>query len=138
MVACGEPAEDPLAAHSDPPVVATSSSPYPATDAEIEPLRRLAFEYWEKFNSYDVDGALALLEESYALERGETIRGDIGRLRMFRLKLGLSEHTPPRLTGPGEGQLFLLMKEPLGIRIIRMAFLKVDAEWRITYAQEVE
>ena len=75
-----------------------------------------------------MDGVLAFLEKSYALGREEKIRGDIGGLGTFRVKLGLTEHTPPRMTGLEEGEMSLLMKEPLGTRTIRMAFQKIDGE----------
>ena len=42
------------------------------------------------------------------------------------------------MTGPNEGEMFLLMKEPLGTRRIKMAFRKLDGTWKITYAEEVQ
>ena len=41
------------------------------------------------------------------------------------------------MTAPGQGEMFMRLKEPLGTRRIRMAFVRVDGEWKITYAHEV-
>ena len=105
---------------------------------EIEALRQLAFNYWEAFNSYDADQVLSYLEEDYRKERESAIRRDIGRIKLFKVKLGVSEESPPQMTGPGEGEMFLRMKEPLGTRRIRMAFREVEDGWKITYSQEVK
>ena len=121
------------------PVMITPSPTAPlGTSAELETLRRLAFDYWAAFNSYNVENVLAYLEDSYRLERDSEIRQDLGRLKLFRVKLGVSEETPPQMTGPNEGEIFLLMKEPLGTRRIKMAFRKLDGTWKITYAEEVQ
>ena len=56
------------------------------------------------------------MEESYRQQRDETVREEIGRIKLFRVQLGLSEETPPRLLSDHEGEMFLTMKEPLGTR----------------------
>ncbi len=109
-----------------------------ASDGELEELRQLAFAYWKAFNAYDVDKVLSYLEESYRMEREQKIRSDIGRLKLFRVKLGPSEESPPRLIGPGEAEMFMRMREPLGTRRIHMMFRQVNSEWKITYSQEVK
>jgi hypothetical protein len=107
-----------------------------AADAEV--LRQLAFAYWEAFNAYDADKALSYLEDAYRAERESEIRSDIGQIRMFRVKLGVSEESPPQVAGPDDWEMFLNMKEPIGTRRIRMAFTSVGGEWKITYAEEVK
>lgn len=116
----------------------TPTTATPSESDETDALRELAFAYWEAFNSYDADKVLEYLEDAYRQERESRIRGDIGRIKLFRVKLGVSEETPPRMTGPGEGEMYLTMKEPIGTRRIHMRFLKVEGEWKITYSQEVE
>ena len=114
-----------------------SPSPPPMDKAqELDKLRSLAFAYWEAFNGYDADSVLGYLEESYRQQRDETVREEIGRIKLFRVQLGLSEETPPRLLSDHEGEMFLTMKEPLGTRRIHMAFLKVEGEWKVTFAEE--
>ena len=60
------------------------------------------------------------------------------RIKRFRVTLRVSEESPPEITGPDEGEMFLKMKEPLGTRRIRMALRKIKDEWKIVYAQEVK
>ena len=104
----------------------------------IEAVRTLAFDYWEAFNAYDADVALSFLEDRYRSDRESEIRMDIGRIKRFRVKLGVSEQDPPQMIRPTEAEMFLKMKEPIGTRRIRMAFLNVDGVWKITFAEQVK
>ena len=98
----------------------------------------LAFEYWEVFNSYDVDRTLSYLEDSYRAEREDKIRSDIGQIKMFQVRLHVSEKSPPEMISLTEGMMYLNMKEPIGTRTILMAFLKTGGEWKITFAEEAD
>ncbi|MEE9198580.1 MAG: hypothetical protein V3U26_02150, partial [Dehalococcoidia bacterium] len=110
----------------------------PREAADLEGLRRLTFAYWQAFNANDPETTLGYLEASYRAEREEAIRDEIGLIDTFGVTLVVSEQIPPHMTGPDEGEMFLRMQEPLGIRLIHMAFRRVAGEWKITYAQEVE
>ena len=121
------------------PLATATPTPTPPSASDVaDTLRQLAFAYWEAFNSYDADKALGYLEEAYRQERESVIRKEIGQIKFFRVKLGVSEESPPQMAGPGEAEMFLTMKEPLGSRRIHMRFREVEGEWKITYAQEVE
>jgi hypothetical protein len=109
-----------------------------AASDEPDTLRKLAFAYWEAFNAYDVERVLSYLETAYRAEREAQIRTDIGRIKTFGVKLGMSEATPPQTLGDGQWEMYLNMKEPLGTRRIRMAFRQVDGAWKLTYSQEVK
>ena len=111
----------------------------PAEEAEeADALRQMAFDYWEAFNAYDADRVLEFLKEGYGQEREEKIRGDIGRLKLFSVQLGVTEESPPSIVDEDEWEMYLTMKEPLGTRRIRMAFREVGGEWKITFSEEVE
>ena len=155
-VACGSstPAEPTPAPVEDPkpttipvadleptPVLAADPEPtsVPAEEAEeADALRQMAFDYWEAFNAYDADRVLEFLKEGYGQEREEKIRGDIGRLKLFSVQLGVTEESPPSIVDEDEWEMYLTMKEPLGTRRIRMAFREVGGEWKITFSEEVE
>ncbi len=125
-----------LACGSSP---AAPLTPGPLGDSrEAETLRELAFAYWEAFNAYDAYRTLAYLEDEYRRQREEEIRDDIGKIKLFRVHLGVSEETPPWIVGPDEREMYLTMKEPLGTRRIRMAFREVAGEWKIIFAEEVK
>ena len=120
---------------------ALDSAPAPADSSgntnEIDTLRQLVLDYQAAFNSYDEDRVLSYLEEGHRVERESAIRQDIGQVRLFNVKLGVSEDSPPQMTGPGEGEVFMKVREPLGTRRVRMAFRNLDGEWKITHAEEV-
>ena len=142
-VACGgsTPSEPTPIATGDPeptPVPVDDPTPTPDAEKQADTFRQMTFDYWEAFNAYDADGVLAFLEEGYGREREEKIRGDIGRLKLFSVQLGVAEESPPSMVDEDEWEMYLTMKEPLGTRRIRMAFREVRGEWKITFSEEVE
>lgn len=94
--------------------------------------------YWEAFNAYDADQVLAYLEENYRATREETIRSEVGQISTFGVKLGVQEQSPPVLLSDDTAEMFLDLKNPLGVRRIRMAFERIDGYWSITFAQETD
>lgn len=98
----------------------------------------MAFDYWDAFNYQDADAVLAFLEDSYRAVRESEIRREVGLLRQFGVTLGVEEQVPPHKLGEGEAEMFLLMTEPLGVRVVRMAFVDTGNGWRITDAEELE
>ena len=138
-----DPEPTPVLAADPEPTLVPADEPQPnsvpAEEAEeADALRQMAFDYWEAFNAYDADRVLEFLEEGYGQEREEKIRGDIGRLKLFSVQLGVTEESPPSIVGEDEREMYLTMKEPLGTRRIRMAFREVGGEWKITFSEEVE
>ena len=137
-VAC-ESSPTPTLSPTSTPSPTPTPSPGPVDDAdEADALRQLAFAYWEAFNAYDADTALGYLEEDYRRQRDEEVRGEIARISLFRVKLGVSEETPPSVVSQSEREMYLTMKEPLGTRRIHMAFRDVAGEWKITFAEEAK
>ena len=102
------------------------------------PLRQLTFDYWDALNSYNAEKTLSYLEGNYRqAHRGEVERG-IEQMKMFGVKLGVSEESPPHIKGANEAEMYVALKDPLGIRRILMKFAMVEGEWKITFAEEVE
>ena len=131
------PTERPQVTPTEKPQVAPTEEPQ-VDPQEADALRKLAFAYWEAFNAYDADRALGYLEEDYRQQQDSAVRDDIGMIKLFSVKLGVSEETPPQVVGNDEWEMYLTMKEPLGTRRIRMAFQKVEGEWKITFAEEAK
>jgi hypothetical protein len=119
------------------PPSASAATPQASEPPEAETLRQLAFAYWDAYNAYDVDQVLSYLEPGERAKRETTIRDEIGRLKTFGVKLGISEQSPPVLTGADAAEMLLTMKEPLGSRTMKMVFLLRDGRWLITAADEV-
>lgn len=117
----------------------TTTATGPATspvDQTTEELRNLAFAYWDAFNVYDADLALSYLEETYRATRDQPIRAEIDQISTFGIKLGLQEESPPVLLDDDAAEMYLELKDPLGVRRIRMVFERLDGEWEITFAEE--
>ena len=117
-------------------------TPVPAQEAtrvhNTNSLRQLTFAYWDALNSYNAEKTLSYLEGNYRQShRGEVEKG-IEQMKMFGVKLGVSEESPPRITGANEAEMYVVLKDPLGIRRILMKFAMVEGEWKITFAEEVE
>ena len=125
-------------ASAAPAAVATPTAAPEGDPETLGALKSLAFEYWIAFNEHDVDKVLSYLEESYRAEREQEVTDEIAQLELFRVTLGVTERSPPVLLGPTEGEMMLNLREPLGVRKVRMAFRMIDGEWKITFAEEVE
>ena len=126
---------------SEPQTADPTTTPEPSPQSDIEDinaLSKLAFAFWDAYNAYDGDKTLGYLEESYRQLRGEEIRDNIGLMKLFGVKLELSEESPPHMISDGEWEMHMTMKEPLGTRRIRMAFRQVEGEWKIVFAEQVQ
>ena len=134
-----DPTPTPIAVDDPEPTPVPVDDPTPTSDAaQADTFRQMTLDYWEAFNAYDSDRVLEFLEEGYGREREEKIRGDIGRLKLFSVQLGVTEESPPSIVDEDEWEMYLTMKEPLGTRRIRMAFRQVDGEWKIIFSEEVK
>ena len=120
------------------PTKAENANNNPAGD--VAAIRRIVREYWEALNDYDVDRALTMLEESYRTAEEEPIRKDIGRMKAARVKLRVSEETPPKLNPDGDYETHLSLKTPIPFdtRRVRMVFRQIDGAWWIVFSGEVE
>lgn len=105
---------------------------------DVSKIRRLVAEYWEALNDYDVDHAAAMLEPAYRAQEEELIRKDIGQMKLFRVKLEVSEETPPTLNAHGDYETYLRMKTPIDTRKVLMVFRHLEGRWWIVYSDEVK
>ena len=105
---------------------------------DLAAIRQIVKEYWEALNDYDVDRALPMLEPGYRAREEELIRKDIGRMKIFRVKLGVSEETPPTLKENGGYETYLKLETPIDTRRVLMIFSSVNGQWWITFSGEVE
>ena len=105
---------------------------------EAEALRQLALDYWSAFNSYDVDKVLSYLEDGYRAEQESSIRSNIGQMKSFGVKLGISEQSPPQLVDEGRWEMTIRVQDPLSVRTVRVEFVQVGGEWKISAAEAVK
>ena len=125
---------------SEQKVADPTATPEPSAQldvADINAVRELAFAFWEAYNAYDPDKALSYLEETYRQERDVPLRENVATIKLFSVKLEMSEESPPHMIGDGEWEMHMTMKTPLDVRRIRMSFRKVEGEWKLTFAEQV-
>ena len=111
------------------------------TGEDIEAARQVVFAYWEAYNSYDLEGVLAFLEESWREERADIIAQDMGQMESAGMTMGVEEEAEPEVTAEGT----IAIKMFIDIPVIFMSdrhyiyYLKnVEGEWKIYLAEEVE
>ena len=101
-------------------------------------IHKIIEEYWAALNDYDVDHAITMLEENYRAAEEELIRKDIGRMKLFRVKLGVSVEKPLSLIEAGDYEIYLNLKTPVDTRRVKMVFRKIEEQWRIVFSDEIE
>ena len=131
------PAADPAVSAAASPETAAAEST-PSVEEDLAIIQGIIEEYWAALNDYDVDHAITMLEESYREEEEELIRSDIGRMKLFRVKLGVSEETPLTLNAEGDYETYLTVKTPVDSRRVLTVFRHIDGQWWIVFLDEVE
>lgn len=131
----------PTTAPTGAPTQTPKPSPTPApvaSEEDVAVIRRMVADYWAALNDYDVDLAITMLEPGYREAEEELIRRDIGRMKLFRAKLGVSEETPPTLNGEGDYETYLSLETPVDTRRAHMVFRKIDGQWWIIFSEQIE
>lgn len=128
--ACGGGVASPPLIPIDQPAESPSLSP------DIQAVRLVVYQYWEAFNSYDADGVLSYLEDAYRKQKEEEIRGDIGRMRFFRVKLGVEEEMAPVIHSGGQAEIKIRLSTPVGTKHVTYYLTRETGQWKIYLAQE--
>ena len=108
------------------------------TPENVATITQMAEAYWTALNEYDVDLALTMLEGSYRAQEEDLIRRDIGRMKLFRVKLGVSVEKPPALNEAGDYEIYLNLKTPVDTRRVKMVFRRIEEQWWIVFSDEVK
>ena len=109
---------------------------YSADDVAI--ITGMVEAYWAAFNAYDADVAVSMLEESYRADEEELIRRDIGRMKLFRVKLDVSEEKPLALNDLGDYETYLKIATPVDSRMLLMIFRRIGGQWWIVFSDEID
>ena len=121
---------------SDPPEAITTGTQ--GSPEDVATIGQMVTAYWEAFNTYNADHAVSMLEASYREREEELIRGDIGRMRLFRVKLDISEESPLTRNHDGDYETHLRIATPVDTRRVLMVFRKIEGQWWIVFSDEVE
>ena len=151
VVACGGDTEDTVveegksttteasvAVEEEEPALVLKSDP----DSEERAVEFLANDFWEYVQEWDKLEALFLLYTPYKDTRGSYIKQAIQKLKRFRIIVVLKDVSAATITAPGEAEMTLLygekpvhLDEPPEFLPMRMAFGKIDDEWKITFVE---
>ena len=123
---------------TETPSTPATLTPVREAAEDVAEIRRIIAEYWESLNDYDVDHAITMLEPAYRADEEELIRKDIGQMEMFRVKLDVSEKTPPEINNDGDYEARLSIGTPIDTRTVLMVFRRIDEQWWIVFSDEVE
>ncbi len=105
---------------------------------DVATIGEMVEAYWAAFNAYDADVAISMLEASYRAAEEELIRRDIGRMKLFRVRLDVSEETPLTLNEEGNYETYLKITTPVDSRRLLMIFRRTGGQWRIVFSDEIE
>lgn len=134
LAACGSSVSVTTTGAASPSIsVASTTSPI---DPTVTELRDLAFAYWDAFNAWNADLVGSYLEETYRATRRGPITAEIDQLSAFGVQLGVQEESAPVMIGDRAAEMYMELRNPLGIRRIRMEFEMIDGDWVITFAEE--
>lgn len=133
------PTLSPNAGQVSTPTGTPTATPSAVSSAEdIATIMRIVEDYWAALNDYDVDLALTMLEDSYRAKEEDPIRRDIGRMKLFRVKLGVSVEKPLALNEAGDYEIYLELTTPVDTRRVLMQFRRIDGDWMIVFSGEVD
>ena len=105
---------------------------------DLAAIMRIVEAYWAALNDYEVDLAVTMLEDSYRVQEEDLIRKDIGRMKLFRVKLGVSVEKPLALNEAGDYEIYLKLTTPVDTRRVLMIFRRIDGDWMIVFSGEVD
>ena len=133
--------ETPPASTPPPTTPAEEETGAAITEEDVEAAKQVVFAYWEAYNSYDVDGVLAFLEESHRVDREEEIRKDIGQMKTYSITLGVEEEAEPTITDDGMVAIYILVDVPVfgqKDRHVIYYLTEIEGEWKICSSVNVE
>lgn len=133
------PTPSPNAGQVSTPSGTQTATPSAGASAEdFATMTQMVEVYWGAFNAYDADLALSMLEENYRADEEELIRRDIGRMKLFRATLEVSEEKPLALNEAGDYEIYLKLATPVDTRRVKMVFRRIEGQWRIVFSDEVK
>ena len=133
------PGSSPSAAQVSTSTAMPTATPSTVASAEDSAtIMRIVEAYWDAFNSYDADVAVSMLEDNYRASEEDLIRRDIGRMKLFRVKLEVSEGKPLALNEAGDYEIYLKLATPVDSRRLKMVFRRIQGQWLIVFSDEVE
>jgi hypothetical protein len=143
------PTPDTVVAVPAPTITSTAVTPVDSTTApaagqpanaitleDIDKAKQVIADYWQAFNSYDIEGVLDYLEETFRQQKGAGLESDMGRMQAFGVKLGVAPAAEPAITPDGKIEIKIDLKTPIDTRLVTYRLTEVSGEWKICYLLE--
>jgi hypothetical protein len=109
------------------------------TEADIETARQVVFAYFDALNSYDLEGALACMEESWGNEQEPGLASEINQMKTYGVTLNVEEEAEATVTADGRIELPIKIDVSMAFQPDRHAIYqltKIEGEWKICYSEE--
>ena len=157
--ACNQTAEVPPGSHLPPAngeeaEATTTSTPPPTTPAEeeaetpppatiteedIEAARQVVLAYFEALNNYDLEAALACMEESWGNEKGPGLASEISQMKTWSVSLTVEEEAEPTVTADDRVELHIKIDVSTFGQPDRHAvyqLMEIEGKWKICYSED--
>jgi len=127
---------------SQPPTASTTPTPTTSvqqatvTQEDVSDARQVVYDYWDAFNSYDVERVLGYLQDSYRQESEESIKSEISKMKFFNVKLGVEEESEPVITPEGMVEIKMKLSTPIGAKHVTYILEKLNGGWKICSSVE--
>jgi len=125
----------PAQAEETTPPAATEEA---ITPEDIEAARQVVSAYFDALNSYDLEGALACMEESWGNEQEPSLASEIDQMKSFGVTLSAEEEAEPTVAADDRIELSIKIDVSMAFQPARHAvyqLAKVEGEWKICYSE---
>jgi hypothetical protein len=122
-----------------PAQVEETTPPATVTEEDIAAARQVVSAYFDALNSYDLEGALAYMEESWGNEKEASLTSEINQMKTFGVTLTPEEEVEPTVTADDRIELHIKIGVSMAFQPDRHAvyqLAKIEGEWKICYSEE--
>jgi hypothetical protein len=109
-------------------------------EEDIEAARQVVFAYFDALNNYDLEAALACLEESWGNEKELDLSGEIKQMKTYGVTLTVEEEAEATVTTDDRIELYIKIYVSMALQPDRHAayqLMEIDGEWKICHYEYV-
>jgi len=107
---------------------------------DIEAARQVVLAYFEALNNYDLEAALACMEESWGQGKETSLTGEISQMKSWGVTLIVEEEAEPAINADEtiEIKVKITPSKLAGPRHAVYQLMEIEEEWKICYSEDVE
>jgi len=117
-----------------------TTPPDAINEEDIEAARQVVLAYFKALNNYDLEGALACMEESWGNEKEPGLTGEINQMKTWSVTLTVEEEAEPAINADEtiEIKMKITPSKLAGPRHAVYQLMEIEGEWKICYSEDVE